>query len=825
MNPRSIEVRGARVHNLRDVDVDIPLGTFVGITGVSGSGKSSLALGVLYAEGSRRYLDGLSTYQRRRIGQAARPQVRSIKYIPAALALPQRPPLPGPRSTVASMTELGAVLRLSMSRLGAHPCPQGHLVQTTTAAWVTERLTCPIDGTEFPLPSAESFSPATLGACPRCGGLGTVTDVDETALVPNPDLTLDQGAVASWRATGRRHMPIVVRELGVRTDVPFRDLTDQEQDIVLHGPPVKKHVLITSKAGRAFPLDAKYENAVDSARTLGHSRRSRGTATSARRFLTARTCPECHGSGLGPAARASRLLGRSLPELLDMPLSEIPAFAEELRATGPSALTLADELAKAATAPLTLGLGYLTVGRRGDTLSTGERQRIELAGTAMRQTTGMLYVLDEPTVGLHPSAVAGLIDTMHGIVGDGNTLVVVDHDVAVLRASTDLIEIGPGAGENGGRIIAHGTPDAVAADPDSVIAPCLRGEGADPVRDLLPVTEDQPAITITVGDLHTLHDVTARFPRERLTVVAGVSGAGKSALVIEALAAALTAREQHAPLPPSVTALDSGSLTRVVVSDATPIGANARSTPATYSGVFDKMRAQFAATPLARERGWNAGWFSYNTGGGRCPTCDGLGSLSLDLQYLPDLEIDCPTCEGRRYTDPTLEVTVAGRSIADVLALTVSDAIGSWDGPAGAKRTLRSLADVGLGYLTLGEPTPSLSGGESQRLRLATELSRGHDGEVFIFDEPTIGLHPRDVRTLIGTLDRLVHHGATVIVIDHDLDLLANADHVIEMGPGGGDDGGRIVFAGSPRELAALAGTPASTPTAPWLAAHLAGRG
>ena len=826
--PTAIEVRGATVNNLADVDVDVPLNRYVGVTGVSGSGKSSLALGVLYAEGSRRYLDGLSTYQRRRIGQAAAPRVRSVEHVPAALALRQRPDPPGPRSSVATLSEVGAVLRLSFSRLGAHPCPEGHLVEVVPGAWMAERLTCPIDGITFPMPGAESFSSASLGACPRCEGLGVVSSVNRSTLVPDPSLTLDQGAVGPWRLTGRKHMPVVARELGVRTDVPFRDLTDEERHTVLEGPKTKRHVVITSKNGRAFEMDAVYESATQSVLSLGTSSRSSGERHGADRFLTWTICPDCHGSGLGPGPRGSRLLDLSLPEWLDTPLERYPALIDHLLDgvsdtpdTDPDfpavrqrpAAELVGELARAVRPLLELGLSYLTPGRRGDTLSTGERQRLELAATAMRRTTGMLYVLDEPTVGLHPEAVEGLIRVMDDIVAQGNSLVVVDHDVAVLRAADQLIELGPGPGRDGGHIVAQGAPSELA-ETDSVTGPYLAG-----MAEVVVAPRQAPGdewLSLTVGDFLTLHGVTARFPAGRLTVVTGVSGAGKTALVIDSLVPALQAGILGGEGPEWVTGLDAGPIDKVLLVDSTPIGANSRSTPATYSGIFDEIRKRYAATDLAKERGWGASWFSYNTAsGGRCPECEGLGSLSLDLQYLPDLELVCPVCEGARYTRETQEVRISGLSIADTLALTVDEAHERWTGTAKGKKILASLVDVGLGYLTLGEPTPALSGGESQRLRLASELGKGQEGGLFVFDEPSIGLHPRDVSTLVRVFRTLVDAGATVIVIEHDLDVIANADWIIDLGPGGGVHGGRIVAEGTVEEIV----DDEASVIAPWLRA------
>ncbi|MEU6375377.1 excinuclease ABC subunit UvrA [Streptomyces sp. NPDC046909] len=825
--PDAIEVRGARVHNLRDVSVDVPLGRFVAVSGVSGSGKSSLAMGVLFAEGSRRYLDGLSTYARRRITQETRPDVDSISHLPAAVALRQRPPTPGSRSTVGTMTEVYAVLRLAMSRFGSHLCPNGHRVPPTAEVALTGTLTCPDCGIHAAAPGAESFAFATLGACPGCRGLGVSREVDDSTLIPDPTLTIDEGAVAPWRLLGRTKMPLVVRELGVRTDIPWAGLTRKERELVLHGPETTVHVAFPTSKGRVLEGNLKYENAVAAVRAMAASGAAESGGGTTARFMTTGSCRTCGGTRLSDEARSSLLGERTIAELAAWPLQDLADRAPKLfrsaaetdAALRPAAERLADELRKAIEPLLTLGLGYLSADRSGDTLSTGERQRIQLVTTAMRHTTGMLYVLDEPTIGLHPSAIPGLIQVMNTLVEEGNSLVVVDHDLAVLAAADELIELGPGAGSAGGTIVRHGTPGELASDPASVIGPHLAGTAPVVVRERHGADPTRGAIQLTVSDLFTLHQVEAAFPLGRLTAVTGVSGAGKTALVLDALVPALTARLDARPLPPAVTSLDTAGITRVSMVDATPIGANSRSTPATYSGAFDEIRKLFAATEQARARGWNAGRFSYNNASGRCSTCEGLGELQLDLQYLPDLPVPCPDCRGNRYAPDTLEVTLQGRTVADVLRLTISDARAALDTVATRKlrQILASLDDVGLGYLTLGEPTPALSGGEAQRLRLATELHRGQQGHLFVFDEPTVGLHPRDVATLVNVLDTLVRDGATVIVVEHDLDLIANADHIIDVGPGAGGQGGRIIATGTPDQIR----TEPESVIGPWLHRHL----
>jgi len=842
--PTSIEVRGARVNNLNDLALDVPLGRFVALTGVSGSGKSSLAMGVLYAEGSRRYLDGLPTFARRRITQAMAPDVDSIDYLPAALALRQRPPVPGPRSTVGTMTEVNAVLRLAMSRLGTHLCPNGHAVRPNLQTWATERITCPTCGETAPLPSAESFSFNTHGACPTCQGLGVTKEVDRERLVVDDALSLTDGAIGPWRMLGRSHMPLVAAELGVRTDVPWRDLTPDEQRLVIDGPghPVRKHIVIRSGTGRPFPLNAEYESAIDSVRKMAGNETGSGR-TGAERYLVSRVCPTCQGNRLSPTALTSRLAGLDLAAILATPLRGLTELADaiETEATAtspaltPTAGRLAGELRKAVSPLLALGLGYLSPDRAGETLSTGERQRIQLQSTAMRRTTGMLYVLDEPSIGLHPSAVEGLITVLFELVADGNSLVVVDHDIQILDSAEQLIELGPDAGGDGGQLVAQGPPTAVAALPESRIGPYITGAAQIVVRERRAPSVDLGVVAVDVSQLFNLDDVAAQFPVNRMTAVTGVSGAGKTALVLDSLVPGVLAEIRAQPRPRHVRTIDPVGIDRVVVVDATPIGANDRSTPATYSGAFDEIRTLFATTDLARERGWNKGRFSYNTPAGRCPVCEGLGELELDLQYLPDLPVTCPECHGDRYNPETLEAVVDGRSIAGVLHMTVTDAR-DWFARLSRRpdaqvtgrsaplrrlqRILATLEDVGLGYLTLGEPTPALSGGEAQRLRLATELRRRHDTALFVFDEPTIGLHPRDVATLVGVLDRIVEQGGTVIVVEHDLDLVANADWIIDMGPEGGDAGGRIVATGTVDELRA---DPVSV-IGPWLDRHL-GRG
>jgi excinuclease ABC subunit A len=818
--PAVIAVRGARQNNLRDVDLDVPLWRMVAVVGVSGSGKTSLAIGTLYAEGMHRFLDGLSTYSRRRLTQAKRPDVDRIEHLPAALALRQRPPVPGPRSTVGTMSEVLNALRLTMSRLGSHQCPNGHMVSPAVAT-LAEEITCPVCGARFEHPSAESFAFNSYGACPACQGLGVRSEVDAGTLVPDPGKTIEEGAVLPWNSGGRRLSMYAAGELGVRLDVPYRELTDSERDIVLHGPPIHQQVTVHSdRTGRSVQLSVNYDNAIAAVERSLRSNNER-TRQQVQRFLVTRTCSVCHGTRLRPEALASRLGGRSIAEISALTLDDLTGFLTGLPAGLPAELTrltagLLKEVRGLLDPLLTVGLGYLTLDRAGASLSTGERQRIELTSTVRSSTTGMLYVLDEPSVGLHPSNVTGLRETITALAGNGNSVIVVEHERELIRSADWIIELGPAAGRQGGTVIAEGTPAQLERNHQSVIGPFLAGRQAvSGARSRRPAPGGQ--ITLHVSDLYNLHDVTAAFPLRQLTAVAGPSGAGKTALVLDSLVPAARAQLSDAALPPHVSHLDLGAIRQVVQVDASPIGQNARSTPATYCGAFDEIRRIFAASPDARRGRWRPGHFSFNTREGQCPTCRGLGDVDIDVQYLPDISVQCPACHGARFNDATLSVRVDGLTIADVLGLTVTDAVERFAADAPAANALRPVDEVGLGYLRLGEPTPSLSGGESQRLRIATRLRSSQRGALYVFDEPSTGLHPLDVATLVAVFDRLLYAGATVIVIDHDLDLLAAADHLIDMGPGGGPEGGRVIAAGPPAEVA----RDPRSPTGPWLAEHL----
>lgn len=815
--PESIEVRGARVHNLKNVDVDVPLGELVGVAGVSGSGKSSLALGVLYAEGSRRYLEALSTYTRRRLTQASRAQVDEVLHVPAALALHQRPAVPGIRSTFGTMTELLNSLRLLFSRLASHVCPHcGARNEPTLNVAAGLPIVCANCGKEFHAPGAESLAFNSAGACPACAGTGIVREVNRAALVPDESKSIDEGAVLPWGSLMWDLMKQVAGAMGVRTDVPFKDLTPKERDIVFNGPAVKKHILYKPKKGDDFAeLDFTYFNAVYTVENaLAKAKDEKGLKRVAR-FLEEKTCPDCGGTRLSEAARAPRVGGLNLAEASAMTLDAavdwvrgVPgSLGADMR---PMATNICESFLDVARRLLELGLGYLALDRAGATLSTGERQRVQLARAVRNRTTGVLYVLDEPSIGLHPANVDGLLGVMRDLVVDGNSVVVVDHDVRVLKACDHLIEMGPVAGAEGGHVIAQGTVGDVAANPRSRIAPFLADGESVRERGCMPVSHmfDLGHIRMTTSQLHTVKPLDVDIPRGRLVAVTGVSGSGKTTMVLESLIPALKARSAGEKPSEHVRSIDADGIERANLIDATPIGANVRSTVATYADIHDDLRRAFARSDEAKAGGWKAGDFSYNTGRLRCPTCDGTGSISLDVQFLPDIDIECPDCRGSRYApeaDSIHRTTKDGRELTlpQLMAMSVDQALAVTGDMRKVHARLTTLHDLGLGYLTLGEPTPALSGGEAQRLKLASEMGRAQSHAVFVFDEPTIGLHPLDVRVLLGVFDRLVASGATVVVIEHDLDVIANADWVIDMGPGGGESGGRIVAAGTPEQIAA----------------------
>lgn len=815
--PESIEVRGARVHSLKNVDVDVPLGELVGVAGVSGSGKSSLALGVLYAEGSRRYLEALSTYTRRRLTQASRAQVDEVLHVPAALALHQRPAVPGIRSTFGTMTELLNSLRLLFSRLASHVCPHcGTRNEPTLNVAAGLPIVCANCGKDFHAPGAESLAFNSAGACPACAGTGIVREVNRAALVPDESKSIDEGAVLPWGSLMWDLMKQVAGAMGVRTDVPFKDLTPKERDIVFNGPAVKKHILYKPKKGDDFAeLDFTYFNAVYTVENaLAKAKDEKGLKRVAR-FLEEKTCPDCGGTRLSEAARAPRVRGLNLAEASAMTLDAAVDWVRSVPGSlgadmRPMATNICESFLDVARRLLELGLGYLALDRAGATLSTGERQRVQLARAVRNRTTGVLYVLDEPSIGLHPANVDGLLGVMRDLVADGNSVVVVDHDVRVLKACDHLIEMGPVAGAEGGHVIAQGTVGDVAANPRSRIAPFLADGESVRERGCMPVSHmfDLGHIRMTTSQLHTVKPLDVDIPRGRLVAVTGVSGSGKTTMVLESLIPALKARSAGEKPPEHVRSIDADGIERANLIDATPIGANVRSTVATYADIHDDLRRVFARSDEAKAGGWKAGDFSYNTGRLRCPTCDGTGSISLDVQFLPDVDIECPDCQGSRYApeaDSIHRTTKDGRELTlpQLMAMSVDQALAVTGDMRKVHARLTTLHDLGLGYLTLGEPTPALSGGEAQRLKLASEMGRAQSDAVFVFDEPTIGLHPLDVRVLLGVFDRLVASGATVVVIEHDLDVIANADWVIDMGPGGGESGGRIVAAGTPEQIAA----------------------
>ncbi|WP_257477101.1 excinuclease ABC subunit UvrA [Acidipropionibacterium jensenii] len=809
-----IAVRGARVHNLRDVDVDIPLGALVGIAGVSGSGKSSLALGVLYAEGSRRYLEALSTYTRRRLSQASRAAVDSVQHVPAALALRQRPGVPSVRSTFGTATELLNSLRLIYSRLARHRCPNGHYLEPTADVALDKPLICPQCRAQFRAPGAEALAFNSAGACPRCSGTGEVRDVDDATLVPDESLSIEQGAVEPWKIMGSTPNPRVVAELGVRTDVPFAQLSEAERRIVFAGPQAKRHIMLPSRNGKVFDLNWTYRNARVAVQEALAGAKSEKGLQRIDRFLSVQTCPDCGGSRLSEAARAPLVDGRNLAEATAMTLQQLVDWLPGLAGTVPGpmrqmATEITSQMAETAQRLLQLGLGYLSLDRAASTLSTGERQRVQLARAVRNRTTGVLYVLDEPSIGLHPSNVDGLLGVIDDLLADGNSVVMVDHDVRVLRRADHLVEIGPGSGADGGTVVAQGSVAQLAADPHSRIGPFLSG-AARVGMDRPPAPRTDQLIRMQTGPLHTVGPLDVEVPQGRLTVVTGVSGSGKTTMVLEALVPGLRSLIKGETPPAPVRTIDAPGVRRVNLIDSTPIGVNVRSTVATYCGVMDELRKAWAATPQARQAGLGAGDFSYNTGSLRCPACHGTGTISLDVQFLPDVEIGCPDCGGSRFS-PAADRIRRPVPDADGWAITVPELLGHsvarardlvGDIPA-VRRCLDTLIDLGLGYLTLGESTPALSGGEAQRLKLASEMTRDQADTVFVFDEPTVGLHPLDVETLLGVLGRLLAHGATIIVIEHDLDVIGHADHIIDMGPGGGTAGGRIVATGSVGEIAA----------------------
>lgn len=814
--PKKIVVRGANVHNLKNINVDVPLHQIVGIAGVSGSGKSSLALGVLYAEGSRRYLESLSTYTRRRMTGAAKAKVDEVLYVPAALALHQRPGIPGIRSTFGTGTELLNSLRLMYSRLASHRCPNGHYVPPTLKVAAEQEILCPECGAKVQAPSAEELAFNSQGACPNCGGTGSVRTVDIDSLVPDDSISIDDGAVAPWNSLMWSLMTDVCREMGVRTDVPFRELTEREKDIVYHGPAEKKHILYKAKkSNQAGELDFTYYNAIYTVENALAKVKDEKGMKRVEKFLKEEVCPACGGSRLSEAARAPRLRGIGLDEACKMTLGELvdwvagvpDSLPEEMR---PMAEAICESFQTVARRLMDLGLSYLSLDRVASTLSTGERQRMQLARAVRNRTTGVLYVLDEPSIGLHPSNIQGLNAVMHDLVADGNSVLLVDHDTQILSESDWIIEMGPEAGAGGGYVIAQGDIPQIIANPDSMIGPFLARKADMRVREQARAEEkfDFGTLHLSTDAIHTVKPLEVDIPKGRLTVVTGVSGSGKTTMVLESLIPGLEASLQGATLPAHVKQISAEGIAHVKLIDASPIGINVRSTVATYANVHDELRKIYAKTPDAKEAGYKAGDFSYNTGKLRCPVCDGTGQISLDVQFLTDVDVPCPECNGSRYGKEAWQIGYetkqgAKYSLPQLMDMDVNTALEAAAEWKVVRQRLQVLKNLGLGYLTLGEETPSLSGGEAQRLKLASEMGKGQADSVFVFDEPTIGLHPLDVQTLLGVFQALVDQGATVLVIEHDLDVIRNADYVIDMGPGGGAAGGRVVAVGTPKQIAA----------------------
>ena len=809
-----IKIRGARVHNLKNIDVDVPLNKIVAIGGVSGAGKSSLALGVLYAEGSRRYLEALSTYTRRRMTQAAKAQVDEALYVPAALALHQRPGIPGIRSTFGTGTELLNSLRLMVSRLASHRCPNGHYIEPTLLVAAGKELSCPKCGEKFYAPSAEELAFNSQGACRTCDGTGIVRTVNRAALVPDESLTIDEGAVAPWNSLMWSLMTDVCREMGVRTDVPFKDLTEKEKNIVYNGPAEKKHIFYHAKnSNQAGELDFTYYNAVYTVENALAKVKDEKGMKRVEKFLKQDICPDCGGSRLSEAARAPRLRGISLDEMCRMPLNDLMEWVRSVpwslpKEMRPMAENICASFLEVAKRLLDLGLGYLSLDRAASTLSTGERQRMQLARAVRNRTTGVLYVLDEPSIGLHPSNIEGLTSVMHDLIADGNSVVLVDHDVQILKESDWMIEMGPEAGAGGGTVIAEGTIGEIEESGKSVLGSFLSGKAytCTRVRANRENMFEYGKIHISTGNIHTVKPLSADIPKGRMTVVTGVSGSGKTTFVLESLIPALSAMIHGEKRPEHVHEIQAEGIRQVKLIDAAPIGTNVRSTVATYANVHDELRKIFARTPDANRLGYKTGDFSYNTGKLRCPGCDGTGVISLDVQFLPDVEIPCPDCRGSRYAKEANLVKHTDKrgvshSLPELMDMDINTALENCRDMKIVSQRLYVLKDLGLGYLTLGEETPSLSGGEAQRLKLASEMGKAQEDTVFVFDEPTIGLHPADVQVLLGVFQTLIENGATVLVIEHDLDVIKNADYIIDMGPGGGEQGGRIVACGTPEEI------------------------
>lgn len=829
--PDNIEVTGANANNLKNIDVEIPLNSFVAITGVSGSGKSSLAMDTIYAEGARKYLNALSTYTRRRITQMGRSDVKDIKNLPSTIALRQRPVVPSVRSTVGTMTESLNILRLMFSRLASVVCPNGHRLDPTlkiseamdlpTSDENMGMITCPVCGVKFMNFGAEDFAFNSDGACPTCQGTGFLKEIEIDKIIPDESLTIDEGAIRSWNLPGRTLQKEIIKELGVRTDVPFKDLTDKEKDIVINGPEQKKEILVPTKTGRSFRLNALYENAVTAVKNSLKSTKNENTLTRLERFYSEKVCPDCHGSRFNPKLFSNQLVGKNIAEVSNFTISELQGFCQKVMAWLPTDMqalgkNLTTELLDLLSPIVDLGLNYLSISRAGNTLSTGELQRIQLARTIRNQMTGVLYVLDEPSVGLHAANVDGLIKILRELVRLGNSLIVVDHDTSIIAAADYVIEIGPDSGSDGGRIISQGTVEQIKAEKESVIQPYLNGT-ADIIKHKATKTFQKGTISVSIKDRHNIHDLTAKFSKESLNLVSGMSGSGKTTLIFDSLLPALTDKIEGEKLPNFVKSVETADIKNIVKVDSVPIGKNVRSTVGTYTKILDHLRKLFAETPEAKAKKFTPTYFSYNNKQGACPNCGGTGVITLDIQYLPDMVQTCPVCHGNRYKKDILDITWHGKNIAEILDMSVKEAADFFQDVPNIKNTLDVLISIGLSYLKLGESTPTLSGGEAQRMKLVTFMKHSQKNQLFIFDEPSVGLHPKDVGVLLDVFNKLLKKHATIIVIEHDLDIIANADYINDLGPEGGVNGGKIVATGTPKTVA---DNPASL-TGQYLKEHL----
>lgn len=808
-NVDKIKIHGARVHNLKNIDIDIPLNKIVGIAGVSGSGKSSLALGVLYSEGSRRYLEALSTYTRRRMTQAEKALVDEVLHVPASLALHQRPGIPGIRSTFGTGTELLNSLRLMFSRLANHCCPNGHYLEPTLAVAAEQELICPICGEHFYAPSAEELAFNSQGACSTCQGTGIVRTVDKSTLIPDESLTIEEGAVAPWNSLMWTLMVDVCREMGVRTNIPFKDLTDKEKDIVYNGPAEKKHIFYKAKnSNQAGELDFTYFNATYTVENALAKVKDEKSMKRVEKFLKQEICPDCNGTRLSKAARLPKIKNISLDEACKMTLSNLIIWVNSIPESLPNemkpmAKSICESFQNTAKRLVDLGLGYLTLDRASSTLSTGERQRMQLARAVRNRTTGVLYVLDEPSIGLHPSNIEGLKGVIHDLIDDGNSVILVDHDIEILSESDWIVEMGPGAGVYGGYVVSQGTVSDIKKNKNSIIGQFLANRNNIILRKNTKLENmfKNGKIHLATNSIHTVKPLEVDIPKGKLTVITGVSGSGKTTMILESLVPALEALISKTKLPEHIINIEAEGVKHIKLIDAAPIGINVRSTVATYANVHDELRKVFAKTKSAKDYGYKAGDFSYNTGKLRCPTCDGTGVINLDVQFLPDVDIPCPSCNGSRYSKEAYTIKYKSYSLPELMAMDINTALEACKDLKIVQQRLQILKELGLGYLTLGEQTPGLSGGEAQRLKLAGEMKKTQSDSVFVFDEPTIGLHPKDVQTLLLVFQTLIENGATVIVIEHDLDVIKNADYIIDMGPEGGEAGGKIIFAGTLDEL------------------------